>query len=141
MPLRTLLACTVFLALLACGKETLPQKPQLFTDRNSLGFGLEFNSGTYIGSAPPQSLLIENQGLDTLHLQSVSISGDAAFTMDQPPKTELKGKEHTFLRVVFTPTEVKSYSATITIISDAENLPTKTIAVTGRGIQPGTDGG
>lgn len=110
-------------------------------DRDSIGFAQEFGSGTYIGTAPQESLLIENGGLETLTLHSATLQGDDAFTLEGPLKTELKGKERTFLRIIFSPTEEKQYQATITLSSNAENAPTKLIPVSGRGIRPDPDAG
>jgi hypothetical protein len=138
---RALISSCIFLALLACGKESLPQKPQLVTDRDSIGFGQEFNRGTFIGTSPQESLLLENRGLTELQITSVSIAGDTAFSIEGPDKLVVKGKDHAFLRIIFTPTAVKNYSGSISIVSNAENFPQKVITVTGRGIQPSTDGG
>ncbi len=141
MPLRTVLGFTIFLALVACGNTpSLPQKPQLITDRDSLGFGQEFGSGTYIGTSTQNSLMIENQGLDPLVLNQVTIAGDSAFVLDPASSTTIKAKARAFLRITFTPTQAKVYTATITIDSNAENTPHKTVDVTGKGIVGG-DGG
>lgn len=131
----------IFLALAACGKESLPQKPQLILDRDSLGFGLEFGRGTYIGTSPQESLLVENGGLEDLVFSSVTLTGDPAFKHEGPSKDRLKGRERGYIRVIFTPTQLKDYAATLTLSSNAENTPTKTIAITGRGVKQSADGG
>lgn len=143
MPVRNLLAVAIFLALVGCGQPPakLPQKPQLLADRDSIGFGQEYGSGTYIGTKPQESLLLENRGLDTLTIENVALVGDPEITMDPPASLTIKGNDHTFIRVFFEPKLVKNYSATITITSNAENFPQKIITVTGRGIKPPTDGG
>ena len=46
----------IIVASLGCGKESLPQKPQLVVDRESLGFGQEFGSGVYIGTMKTDSI-------------------------------------------------------------------------------------
>ena len=53
---------------------------------------------------------------------------------------EVKGKEFTFIRIVFAPAAAKVYSATITIQSNAENASTKAITLSGRGLAK-PDGG
>ncbi|MHB8875317.1 MAG: Ig-like domain-containing protein [Myxococcaceae bacterium] len=141
MPFRTLLALPIFLALFACGKESLPQKPQLITDRDSIGFGQEFGSGTYIGTKPQESLLIENKGLEDLVITSISPSGDTEISIEAPSSLTVKGKGHTFIRIFFEPKAAKIYSSTLTIVSNAENAPQKLINISGRGIVPSTDGG
>lgn len=141
MPLRALVTGLILVALAGCGKESMPDKPQLLLDRASIGFGQEFGSGTYIGTEPQESLLIENGGLQNLEISSVTIAGAAEFRITPPPKKTLKGKEHTFVQIFFKPTQVKAYSATLTIVSNAENTPSREVAVTGRGIAAPTDGG
>lgn len=137
------IAVAIIVGSSGCGKgeEPLKPKPQLLLDRDSLGFGQEFNSGTFIGQSPVQSLRIQNDGQQLLTLTSVTLSGDSAFMMTPPPKTMLKQREFTFVQLSFKPTEEKVYSGTLTIVSDAENAPMKTVAVTGRGIKPTPDGG
>lgn len=131
----------IVLALTACGKQVLPEKPQLVTDRDSIGFAQEFGSGTFIGTKPQESLYLENGGLQDLVIESVTKTGPdaAAFELTGPTKTTLKGLERAFLRIVFTPTAERVYNATITIKSNAENAPTKDIPVSGRGIVPTAD--
>lgn len=110
-------------------------------DRDSIGFGQEFGSGTFIGTKPQESLILWNGGLEKLFISSVQLTGDREFTMEGPQKLELAGKERTFIRFIFAPTQVKTYSATLTIVSNAENAPQKVIGISGRGVSPSTDGG
>lgn len=131
----------ILVALCACGKESMPQKPQLAVDRDSIAFGVEFGSGTYVGTAPQESLMISNGGLENLILSGVSLAGDKEFTIDGPLKSELKGKERTYLRILFAPKQVKSYSATLTINSNAENTPIKLVPISGRGVAVPDGGG
>lgn len=136
----------IIVASSGCGKESLPQKPQLIVDRESLGFGLEFGSGVYIGTMKTDSIQITNGGLQDLTISSATYSGDQVFAVEGPLKTTLKGKETTFIRVIFTPTEEKMYMGSILISSNAEtnattkSSPMKTIGLSGRGFKPG-DGG
>ncbi len=134
---RALSICTAILALSACSPGTdLPVKPQLKLDRDSLGFGQEFGSGTYVGTMPMQNLKISNGGQQALTLTSAELSGPdaAAFTKSGPGSNTLKSGEDTFIQFVFAPTQARLYSATLTIVSNAENAPSKTVAVTGKGI-------
>lgn len=136
----------IIVASVGCGKESLPQKPQLKVDRDSLGFGLEFGSGVYIGTQKTDSVQITNGGLEDLTISSAAYTGDGVFTVEGPLKTTLKGKETTFIRVIFAPTAEKTYSGSILIASNAEenattkSTPMKTIGLSGRGF-PAPDGG
>ena len=113
------------------------------TDRDSLGFGQEFGSGAFIGTKPTDSIQITNGGLENLEISSATYSGDQAFTAEGPLKMTLKGKETTFIRVIFTPTAEKLYTGSLLIVSNAESntksSPMKTIGISGRGFAP--DGG
>ncbi len=139
----------IIVASLGCGKESLPQKPQLTVDRDSLGFGLEFGRPTYIGTMTTEAIQIRNAGLEDLKIESATYTGDQAFVIEGPLKTTLKGKENTFIRVIFSPTAEKLYGdSSILIKSNAElnattkSTPEKTITISGRGIKPGSaDGG
>jgi hypothetical protein len=110
--------------------------PVLVTDRATLGFGQAFGSGTYLGTSPQESVQLTNSGDAALVISSATLTGDPEFTKTGPLKTTLQASESTFIQVVFTPTVVGRYSASLEIVS---NVPTKTIAVSGCGI--GTDGG
>lgn len=125
----------------------MPEKPQLLVDRDSIGFGQEFDRGTYVGAKPQESLLISNGGLENLVISNVAITGDSAFSIDGPSPClgadggtvmpcEVKGKGRTFLRIIFAPTQAKEYAASIVIDSNAENSPSKAIPVTGLGMLP-----
>ena len=124
----------------------MPQKPQLIVDRESLGFGQEFGSGVYIGTMKTDSIQIQNGGLSDLKIESAAYTGDQAFVAEGPLKLTLKGKETTFIRIIFTPTAEKVYTGSILIVSNAElnattkSDPNKEIGISGRGFKPG-DGG
>jgi hypothetical protein len=144
--MRTFLAiasATIFVALAACGKQTLPQKPQLSLDRCSVGFAQEFGSGTFIGTRPQESIIIENGGLTDLVISGVTSSGadTSAFEVSGPTKTTLKGLERAYLRIVFAPTESRCYAMDMNIASNAENAPNATLRISGRGVPVGSDGG
>lgn len=130
-----------------CGKESLPQKPQLVVDRESLGFGQEFGSGAFIGTMKSDSIQITNGGLETLTIQSAAYTGDPAFVVEGPIKLTLTGKTTTFMKVTFTPTAEKVYTGNILIVSNAENnamthsSPMKSIGISGRGFKFNPDGG
>lgn len=142
----------------ACGKppaiceaDNLTKNPQLCPDRDSLGFAQEFHSGTFLGTRAYETLLMRNGGTSDLVITSVTISGDSSFkyTGDWtdanglPPTvtgsgnlagTTLKGNKTALLQVEFTPTSAKQYSATLTVVSNAENSPNKIFSVSGCGV-------
>ncbi len=146
----------IFVSFAACGKapkvcdpDSLLSKAQLCTDRDSLGFGQEFGSGTFIGTDVPESLSIRNGGIAPLNISAVTTSGDSQFryiaswddnsTDGMIPATTVPGNKTVFIQVFFKPTQAKAYTGSLVITSDAENAPTKTLAVTGCGVP--TDGG
>lgn len=130
------LAAAVLTFAVGCssGSSSLPEKPQLIVDRDTLGFGQEFGSATFIGTAPQDSIQLTNGGLTDLTISSVAQSGDNVFQIEGPQKTTLKGNEKTFIRVVFAPTSEKVYSGSLLITSNAANLPMKTIGLSGSGL-------
>lgn len=121
----------------------LKEKPYFCSDRASLGFNREFQSGTFIGASTRNSLTIENRGLATLTLGTPVLSGPdaAAFTFQGPTKPMLKGKERTAFEFLFTPTQARIYNATFTIPHNGENAVNggAEISLSGRGVSP--DGG
>jgi hypothetical protein len=136
-------AFAIVVGSLGCGGSSLAplkEKAQLLVDRESLGFGQEFGSSTKIGTAPQDSIKLENGGKEDLIISSTVLSGDPAFTINGPTKTTLGARELTFIQVIFTPTAEKLYAGTITIASNAQN-GTRTIMLSGRGTKPITDGG
>ena len=144
--MRTIVAIAsvaIVVALAACGKQQLPQNPQLRLDRCAVGFAQEFGSGTFIGTRPQESLIIENGGLSNLVISSVTTGGPdvSAFEVTGPTKTTLKGLERAYVRIVFTPTQERCYAMDMTIASNAENSPNQIIRVSGRGVDPASDAG
>ena len=132
-----------------CDPDALLQKPQLCSDRDSLGFAQEFNSGTYIGTKPTEVLKIRNGGIEDLKIDAVATAGDSAFkysaswddnlTDNTIPATSVKGNTSVFIQVEFAPTQAKQYTGSITVTSNAENAAQKVFQVSGCGVP--TDGG
>jgi hypothetical protein len=120
----------------------IPDRAQIVVDRSSLGFGLEFGSGTYLGTAPQQHLLISNGGKAPLIITSAVLSGAdaAAFSIAGPVLLTLATGQQTFVRVIFKPSAARNYAASVAIASNAENAPAKEIALSGRGISAGDSG-
>ena len=136
MRLSVLVAGLGFSALLACGSSnSLPNQPQINTDRDTVDFGQSAGLGTYIGTVPQDSLKITNGGIQQLVISSATLAGDSVFTMVGPSTTQIHGLQSAFITVYFAPTAEQVYNATLTINSNAQNAPTKTVNVTGKGIR------
>lgn len=149
--LQRALSVSIFLALFACEKESMPQKPQILVDREEVDFGFAF-----VGTKPQESLAIRNGGIEDLEVSSVTVGGDSQFTVACPPECvepseepfdcrnlkpcAIKGKDRRYFRIVFAPAQLKAYSGTITINSNAENAPQKVVNLTGRGASPADAG-
>ena len=112
----------------------LLDKAQLCPDRYSLGFAQEFNSGTIIGTSPPNTLSIRNGGLQDLTIDSLEPTGASQFAVsysyDLPDggtgstlPVSIPGNKHFFIQVLFTPTQSKLYNGLITVKSNAQNAP------------------
>jgi len=137
---RALTIGVAILALQACSSgPSLPQKPQIKFDRSSLGFGQEFGTGTFVGTSVPESLQITNGGQDPLTISSVTLTGDdtSVYTIvsgGAMPAGPVKSNDMTFVQILFAPTAVKLYTATLNIVSNAENEPNAMLMVSGKGV-------
>jgi len=129
--------CPILLALTACGKgQDLPQQPQLIVDRDTIDFGQSLGFGVYVGTAPQESLQIHNGGSSDLVITSATLSGDPAFTMNGPLSMRVTGLQNTFIQIIFAPSSARVFNTTLTIVSNAQNAPNKTIAISGKGVAP-----
>lgn len=139
--MRNVLLMAIFIGLAGCGKggADLPQAATLQTDRDSLGFGQENGSGTYVGTTGRNSLQIENQGLDDLVIQSVDLSGDDAFSMEGPDVTTVISGTSALVTLYFTPSHAGTFTGKLTITSNDAHSP-KEVTLSGLGIDP-PDGG
>ena len=139
----TIAGVLIFVGLMGCGPAAPPDAPTISLDRDSLGFGLEFGSGTYIGTEVQNSLSIKNEGQNDLTISAIDLSGDSVFRMEtvsMPPIT-VKGLKTTFVVVYFRPTEEKTYNGSIKITSNATNATTKDVPLSGKGVKPTPDAG
>jgi hypothetical protein len=122
--------------------DALTTSAQVCTDRTRLGFAREFGSGTFIGTKPQDTLSIRNGGTNDLTIDSVTLTGDSAFTLTTEPATvpaTIKGNKYFYMRVVFAPTQAKLYTGKITVTSNGANYPTREFDLSGCGVP--TDGG
>ncbi|MFL5343795.1 MAG: hypothetical protein ACJ8AT_03340 [Hyalangium sp.] len=151
MRLRHLWFPIILLALARCGggdDVKLEKGPFLFLDRESLGFGQEFGSGTYIGTAPLNALYIENRGDQPLMLKVVLDSATPAeFTLQLPPELTdgkaltLQSREHTTIQAQFQPTKEQVYTGKFTLYynkdpNDQNLTQSKDIPLSGKGVKP-----
>lgn len=131
----------------ACGPQTptLPQAPQIKTDVDSIGFGQEFGSATYDGTTATAELRIDNKGQQDLVISSVSFTnasnhhGANVFTLTGPAQTTIPSTDFTFIQLTFSPIDSGLYAGSLTIHSNAQNIPSKTVGLSGKGVNP--DGG
>ncbi|MBI4870379.1 MAG: choice-of-anchor D domain-containing protein [Candidatus Riflebacteria bacterium] len=80
------------------------------------------------------TLRLRNTGGGVLRLQTVEVTG-AAFTLVQPvaPGTTVASGSSLALTVRFSPTATTQYQGSLTVLSNATNLPTATLALSGSG--------
>lgn len=138
---RALLLAPIILAFAACEKEPLPGAV-LMTDRDSLGFGGEFGSGAFVGTSVTNTLTLWNDGLEDLVISDITLEGQYFRLNDSDPNTPLpigtaiQTYDRAFIQVFFEPDAAGDFTGTLTIQSNADNEPTKTIGLNGRGVNP-----
>ncbi|HEX4622726.1 MAG TPA: IPT/TIG domain-containing protein [Myxococcaceae bacterium] len=118
------------LALAGCSQApTLPNVPALIPDSTASNCWAGDCSGTFIGAAPQGTIQLQNKGLQTVNITSVSLTGDSAFgslslafagDAGLSPPVSIPGEKTAFLSVFFTPTAAKQYNGTITIASNSQ---------------------
>ncbi|MCP3105045.1 hypothetical protein LZ198_39885 [Myxococcus sp. K15C18031901] len=134
----------ILFSVAACGEssEEFPKAPQIITDRDEMAFNREFGSGTYIGTENFNSVSVTNKGQDTLEITDIVLSGPSDFRIKLPegftPGTPLQvaTNKRVFIEVGFKPREAREYTGSITIKSNAGNLPEKVVTLNALGIQP-----
>lgn len=135
-----------------CTAGTYTDQAHLCPDRLSLGFDQEYNSATYLGTSPRNSLSIRNGGTKDLLVESVQFEHDAAFDVCDlststtqckrgdgskaefavqlafpdgatAPPSSIAGNKQLIVTVDFTPKLAKQYSFTLHLKTNAENAP------------------
>jgi len=127
-------------ALFACGGDSteLKQKPQIVTDRDAI------QADICRGQGGPQSLFIENKGIEDLVVSSLTLGGTPAVLNSQPPvfrllsdqvidvndggvNNTIKSNKFGLVSMYFNSIDAGTYDATLTIASNAENAPSKVV--------------
>ncbi|MBL8909655.1 MAG: thrombospondin type 3 repeat-containing protein [Archangium sp.] len=108
-------------------------------DRTALQFNQEFGSGTWDGTVPQQALLVRNGAAQPLTLMSATVSGaDAtAFTASIPTASVASGATGA-VRVLFTSTQPRVHSATLTVTTSAQTF---TVPLSANAVAPRSPGG
>lgn len=132
-----------------CDGDTFGNDAELCVDRTALGFSTEFGAGTFLGAKPVDSISITNRGLKPLTISKVTYSGEAEFKVTSSwgeaavgsdiPTTTVNGGQRVFLQVEFSPRAPRGYAGTITLDTNATNLPQLVVQLSGCGVP--TDGG
>ncbi|MBL8949175.1 MAG: hypothetical protein JNK82_00260 [Myxococcaceae bacterium] len=156
------LSLLAIFGIVACGEKPPPDGAFILTDKQSFGFGTEFNRpGVIVGASLPNSLIVKNEGLTDLSIDDFVLTGDDAFFMrvegqecrEVPPRgndcdplssilpVKVKGKQETFVQLIFTPRDVRVYGGTLTIKSNAENVKNLEIKLCGVGVRTIDDAG
>lgn len=93
---------------------------------------LHFDNVWY-GNSDTAVLTLSNDGNETTTLSSIT-TDDTAFYYVEPVPVRVKAKQSTILRVVFKPSAINSFNATLTVNSDAEDNGNITIPLSGNAI-------
>lgn len=135
---RFLVSCAVVLGAMAigCGGEsgggTLPDKPQIQTDRDSIVVN------SFVNQQLTQTLQVTNKGTQDLVVSGYALSGDPCVTLtnttilqeDGSTSNTIKSNKTGFISMSCKPTSLGTGNSTLTINSNAENKPAKTVAIT-----------
>ena len=128
-------------ALFACGGDSteLKQKPQIVTDRDAI------QADICRGQGGPQSLFIENKGIEDLVVSSLTLTAVTPGVLTtQPPMFRLqsdqvinfvdggvgntiKSNKFGLVSMYFNSIDAGTYDATLTIASNAENASSKVV--------------
>ena len=100
--------------------------PEITLDPASLPFG-----DVVTNTKMQRQIIVRNTGDETLKISSIT-SSDPAFSVSSTEFTLLSNKEY-ILFVTFSPAQERSYSGTLTILSNAAEK-TKTVPLTGMGV-------
>ena len=108
--------------------DNLPQTPVLSITPQNYSFG-----ETMIFTSSNQSFTLQNIGIGTLSVESITISGDAGFTLQDEPELplNLNINQSTVFSIQYNPLTPGEHSATITI-TDNLSRTSYTVEITGQ---------
>ena len=123
---------------IGCGgdsAESLPPKPQIVTDRDSI-----VDQAIFAGQQKNQTLQVINKGQEDLVVSGFTLQADSGwalvnsspslFQQDGSQSATVKSNKTAFITMTCKPTTAgQTITGTLTINSNAENKPTKTIDV------------
>ncbi|MCI0672016.1 MAG: choice-of-anchor D domain-containing protein [Myxococcaceae bacterium] len=108
--------------------------PRLELALDRLFFGEGGEQAVTVGTTAERSIQFFNAGEAELRIYEVTLSGPGAslFELGQLERTTIALNEVAQLKVQFKPTAAGRFVATVTIRSNAHNLPEATVALQGR---------
>ncbi len=137
---RLLVSCAVLIgaAGIACGGDSgsadLPPKPQIVTDRDSI-----VDQAIFAGQQHNQTLQVTNKGQQDLVVSVYALDAQPGWTLgnttliqasDGTQSNTVKSNQTAFIYMTCKPTAVgETITGTLTINSNAENKPVKTVDV------------
>jgi hypothetical protein len=135
---RVLVFCAVLLAAvsLGCGgdsgTENLPDKPQIVTDRDSIVDTM------FVNQTRTETLQVTNKGKQDLVVSGYTLTGAPEVVLvnttllqqDGSSSNTVKSNKTAFISMTCKLTAPGSANATLTINSNAENKPVKTVTIT-----------
>jgi hypothetical protein len=136
---RVLISCAVLLgaAGVACGGDSgstdLPPKPQIVTDRDSI-----VDQAIFAGQQHTQTLQVTNKGQQDLVVSGYALQADPGWALlnntllqsDGSSSNTVKSNQTAFISMTCKPTSAgQTIAGTLTINSNAENKPVKTVTV------------
>ena len=123
---------------MACGGDSavdLPPKPQIVTDRDSI-----VDVAIFAGQQKNQTLQVTNKGQQDLVVSGFTLQADSGWTLsntspalfqdDGSQSATVKSNKTAFINMACKPTSTgETITGTLTINSNAENKPVKTVQV------------
>jgi hypothetical protein len=117
--------------------EIVPATSVLSVQPVSVNFGNEFTGST----SAPQAVTIANDGSDGVDLEITNITVSGDFSLDTPSciGAIISDGNNCLQGVVFSPTSDGPHSGTLTVFSDAGEVLSDTVNLSGVGVPPPTD--
>jgi hypothetical protein len=135
--MRTCVRSILTMVILAgCGsQQSVPLDPQIIVTPTSILFDSDQGGSWFVGSTVPSGTVITNGGQNPLTITAVTLTGDSAFSVVMPTPgapdcdagttcqklTVDRYPDTAVVTLLFTPTNTKTYKATLTITSNGAN--------------------